>query len=1162
MGLRELLGLPPKRSRASTPEPDTTSAGPQSDPATYAAAIKKCDQVLGHAGFASLSQEQQDALTDARSDADQLNAQARHGDASKHLNDATGLAAKQIVKAQTAQKDYDATAPKIPGVLDGIRLLGVDTAHVQTLQERYNTIAAAADTDIVTAAKDILALAKDLASDPLISAAKAARSVVLSEQSKVEAEGAEALKVEIETPVVQKQNRILADALPNISWNAGKLNFVEAARYIETSKACIALINAEAPGIAAAIKLRDDVLAERKKMDADVQTARLVYGVTEEAKGVISSFKRADQNFEGAILKKDYALAQTYLNSLSSLTKRVIELKPAMEAEEAAQAARNAQVSDIQDEYRAVKKTPTVTSELVRIFALFDAKVDAYFEAYNKKEYDKATALVPEIKALRAEYVEAADDAADELQKDVQAQRIWKKKCRARFAAMKKLNPTLPAMKDAVDQARAAKDEVNAKSTAKDFTATLAAVQRLEGILDTIDELIEDDAAALKVRKAGWAAYKPHTQLCKDALNVKPLTPEMAALYKAFVKAHDEFHNLRKQGDEDAVDLLPDLVAKAQAVLAGKDENQAGEAEAQKAAEDARDAAVPDFRKAKSTAEKYRPVSDKELNALTQVSRNFGWLFQAGRFMEAVEALKALPAAIKAIDDAEPQWKATAAASKKVFDKRVKKLKSDYDKVVAYEHILPGLDAEIANVVKLKADVDSAEGAGKIGEASGILETLEDCVATLISRKGEYDTALADKTWVEAKKASIEADVDSTIDAFALLPETQDIQSRMRYAKDVAKTALTNLNFGEARIQWAELDRLLGEWKSKETDNDDAWTDEAKDVSRRLKAVKAERTQARAIKPITPDLEKLHTEYRDIADRFWQAYRARDWIFAQSLLDKFEPAVKALAAAKPAYDAALLAAQPVADAATRELTDISPADLKSKSTDEKLQLLSDMRATGADLTPAQRKLQRKLYASLDYDPAFKEADEKRRAELVEALKADKEVTEARGKWGGMTDDQRLAVLMKVLNAECRVFNIPPPAVRLYYTPRGEGFFSPGSMTLNLNTHPDSGWSDYKEAVNTVVHENMHNYQAVLGQRLEEGLITPEDPEYAQAMIFAANDAPGGYVAPSEKLDPDEAGTKPYKTQPVEAHAWDSGDGVAEALVAGIAPPKGVKLNDT
>ena len=1154
MSLRKLLGLPPKKSKSSTPPPS------KGDPATYEAAKQKYEKVAGHPGLKLLTDAQQKTLLAARQEAGGLQAHGEYDAAAKRLTTATGVAAGQIVKAQTAKKDFDATRPKISGVLDGARLLGVPDDHIKVLQGRFDAIVAGAEADITAAAIALNQLGRDISNDTKIKEAKRARDRVLSEKDKVEAAAAEALKVPQETPEVVKQNRILTDALPKIGWNSGKLNFVEAARYIDICNSCIVKINAEAAGIADVIKLRDDVIAKRKLLDADIKAARMIYGLTDEAEGLVSQFKQLDQSFEGAMVGKDYKIAQNYLKRLESLAKRVLELKPAMVAEEKAIAARKAQLKDMRVEYAKVKKIPAATSELARIFALFDAKVDEYFAAYNAEEYDRATALVAPVKALRAEYMDAAKDAADELQKNTDGLKLWNSICKKRYAAMKKIRPSLPAMAAAIADATSAFKDVNAQSTAKDFTAALASVQKLKGLLDTIDGLKKANNDANSERNKGWGEYLKHKPLCEKALDVKPNTPEMAALYKAFVASHDEFHKLRKEGDKSAIGKLPDVIKNAQAVVDGQDVNDAGKDEAEKAAEAARDAAVPDYNKAKALASKYLPNSKVELGALTDVVVAFNWAFKAGRFMESIEHLSRLPAAIKVINDSEPDWAKAAGATKSVYDKRYAKTKKDYDKVVAYELVLPGLDTEIALVQAQKQDADSAYAKPDMGKAASILGKLEANVAKLIARKAAYDTALADKTWVEAKQSSIGSDVDSASKNFALLPETQDIQGRLKYAMKVAKSAIGEMDFAEARRQWGELERLLGLWNAKKTENNAAWSDEAQQVSDRLDAMEDDLDKVSDIKGITPELKKMIAEHEAVDDRFWKAYRALDWALALSLMDEYERTAKVLAASKSDYDAALLEAQPRADQATQDLTDISPEDLKAKPTAEKLKLLEDMRATGADLTPAQRKLQRKLYASLDYDPAFKAEDEKRRGELVDALKADKEVMQARGDWATMSDDKRLVILVKVMNAECKVYKIPAPAVLLFYVPPGdEGFFSPDTMSLNLNTHPDSGWSDYKEAINTVVHENMHNYQAVLVQRLQEGIITKEDPEYAQAMIFAANDEPGGYVPPSEKLDPDETGTKPYKTQPVEAHAWDSGDDVAKELMSGTKPKKGVSL---
>ncbi len=1148
MGLRSLLGLPPKKSKSDTPAPAL------GDPAVYHGAERKYDQVANHPGFALLSEAQKKALTGAREEAGGLQAHGAFDDAAKRLGDATAVAAGQIVKAQSAKKDFESTRPKISGVLDGAQLLGVSSDYIKALRERLNTIVAGADTDIVAGAVALARLGRDIAGDKTIKEARRARDRVLNDKDRVEAEAVKALKVEKETPEVLKQNRILADALPKIGDNAGKLNFIEAERYIGVCETCIAAINAEAPGIAAAIALRDKVKAERRLMDADVNVARRVYGTTDEATGLIKQFKRVDQGFEGAIIAKDYKIAQTYLKQLESLTARILELIPAMEADENARAARKAELEEVRSDYAKVKKIPAVTAELDRIFKLFDSRVDGYFAAYNAREFDQATALTQQIKDLRVEYLTAAEDAADELQKNTEALNIWNNQCKARFGALDGILPTLPDMTTAVTDAKATYERVNAQLTAKEFSAALASAQQLKGLLDTIDGLKEANAAALLVRNSGWGEYRKIKGLCKQALAVKPLTPEMAVLFKTFLDSHDEFHKLRREGDDGAIGKLPDVTRNAQAVVDGKDANALGRDSAEAAAEKARDAAIADYSKAKALAEKYLPASRKELSVMQGVGYDFNLAFKSGRFMESIDHLKRLPGAIKAINDARPGWELTAAAAKSDYDKDYDKVKKDYDKVVAYELVLPGLESEINGAKTSKADADGEYAKGNMGKAAAHLERLAAIVSGLTARKGDHDTAVADKAWVESKKAGIGGDVTTATTNFALLPETQDIQNRMKFALEVADAAVSGLDFAEARRQWSELERLLGLWTARSADNDNAWTAEAQEVDRRLDDVDTELGLVGDIKGITPELKKLLSDFDAVKSRFWKAYAALDWVLVLSLMDAFERRLKALAAKKSDYDSALLAAQPIADTATRELDDISPEDLKDKPTDEKLKLLDDMRATGAELTPAQRKLQRKLYASLDYDPKFKEVDERRRGELVEALKADDEVTQARGNWAGMDDDAKLAVLVKVMNAECRVFNIPPPAVRLFYEPPGdEGFFSPGSMTLNLNTHPDSGWTDYKEAVNTVVHENMHNYQAVLVRRLEEGIITSEDPEYMQALIFAANDAPGGYVPPSETLDADEADTKPYKTQPVEAHAWDSGDGVAGDLMA-AAPP--------
>ncbi len=1161
MGLRKLLGLPPKANKAATATPEPRE--PQAevpDRGPYDAVLAKHDQLAGHPGFAKLSDEQRAAFVRAREEAEALAANDQFAQAAKRVTDAVAAAAKQVVASQTSAKDYDAARTKISGALDGARLLGVPADHIAALTRRFEGIVAGADDDIVAAATAMGALLTDMANDPVIKEARAARQRVLADKDTVEAAAREALNVATDTPVVLKQNRILADALPKIAFCAGALDFIGAARYMGVCDACIVAINGEKPAIEAAQQLRDEVLRARAAMDADVKAARVIYGTTDEATDIVEKFRSTDQSFEGAMIARDFTVAKALLPRLEALAKQVQTFKDAMDGDIALRNAREARDKRLIAIDKAFAATPAATAEMERIKKAFLSGWDDYVAAEDAENDAACIDLLAKIEQLLVEYGTATDAAAEELDKERQKNEIWKNDCKRRYSAMLKIKPVIPAMVAAITGAKAAFEQTNTASAAKDFTAALDAVQGLKGLLDQVDGLKDENAAGSRERNLGWAEYKKHQKLCQDALDVKPFTEEMGRLYKAFVDSHDQFHTLRKSGDATWADALPDVLDKARAVLANVEANAAGEAEAEAAAGRARDAAIPEYNRAKRIAEKYEPDSNADKQKLVSVAIQFNTAFQAGRYIESMAHLENLPAAVAVIDEKEPVWRAAQEQKKDDYEKDARGLKADYDTVIGFENVLPGIAAQIQSAKDLRKDADAhakKEDFGKAGAAQG---KLSDLVAEMMKRKPLHDQSVTDKAWIAARKTAIGGDVDDVIDAFALLPETLDIQTRMQYARDTAGTLETDLDFPAARAQWEELERLLQSWSDKEQENQDAWTDEAKAVHDKLSLIKADRDIADTIRGITPELKALVTDYEAAESKFFAAYKARDWALADDLLGEYGRTAGLVAGAKGTFDAALVEAGPRKDAARDALTNTSPEDLKDQPTEEKLALLDDLRATGEELTPEERKLQRKLYNALDYDPEFKKVDEERRDALIEALKSDREITEARGSWGTKTDDERLAVLMKVLNAECKVYDIPAPAVRLFNEPPGdEGFFSSGSMTLNLNTHPESGWSDYKEAVNTVVHENMHNYQAVLVQRLEEGIITKDDPEYMQAKIFAANDAPGGYVDTEETLDDDEAGTNPYKTQPLEAHAWDTGDGVAEELVAGPPPERGVRL---
>lgn len=232
---------------------------------------------------------------------------------------------------------------------------------------------------------------------------------------------------------------------------------------------------------------------------------------------------------------------------------------------------------------------------------------------------------------------------------------------------------------------------------------------------------------------------------------------------------------------------------------------------------------------------------------------------------------------------------------------------------------------------------------------------------------------------------------------------------------------------------------------------------------------------------------------------------------------------------------------------------------------DRLGLLDRLRGEGAKLDKAQRKAQRQIYASLTYDDDFKVLDDERQDKLSQELGADPDLKDAKNGWAAKSVEDRMKVLQKVLAAECRVYNVPMPEVRLFNAKNPNGFFSDANGTININIRPGGGFDDFQRVMNTMLHENAHNLQYVLIQRLEEGILKPGDPEFNQALVFAANLGGDGYVSSKEDrvIEDDEPVKTAYKNQPAEMHAWDTGGKVSakilEILQGLDTPAKNVSL---
>jgi hypothetical protein len=184
---------------------------------------------------------------------------------------------------------------------------------------------------------------------------------------------------------------------------------------------------------------------------------------------------------------------------------------------------------------------------------------------------------------------------------------------------------------------------------------------------------------------------------------------------------------------------------------------------------------------------------------------------------------------------------------------------------------------------------------------------------------------------------------------------------------------------------------------------------------------------------------------------------------------------------------------------------------------------------------------------MELDPGFKQRDLDRADKIADELKDDPDLKAAKKDWGGQSDTQKVNALKKVLAAQCKLLGMPMPEVIMDHQPPKDGrilnglFDGEGKLHLNLDPASDVS-AGLDTAIDTMIHENCHQYQRVLVQQLKDGKLKPGDPDYEQATIFAANSG-NNYIQPDE----DPTSLDPYIKQPEENHSRTIGAATGKAV---------------
>lgn len=205
----------------------------------------------------------------------------------------------------------------------------------------------------------------------------------------------------------------------------------------------------------------------------------------------------------------------------------------------------------------------------------------------------------------------------------------------------------------------------------------------------------------------------------------------------------------------------------------------------------------------------------------------------------------------------------------------------------------------------------------------------------------------------------------------------------------------------------------------------------------------------------------------------------------------------------------------------------------------------------------ERKALANLLKSMKLDKKFLDDYAKKSEAVADDLAGDDDLKEAKKNWKEWSKDAESreknfpkvkALMEKIVAIQCKQLGMPVPEVEIYEEPTKPGscgYFSPNDGKIHINKYADATW-DLKELIDTMTHENTHNYQDRMIKQLHDGQIKEGDDTYMPAVMFELNGGPGGYITPDEARQIGDRGA--YDAQPMESHAWKTGGEIAQRTI--------------
>lgn len=171
--------------------------------------------------------------------------------------------------------------------------------------------------------------------------------------------------------------------------------------------------------------------------------------------------------------------------------------------------------------------------------------------------------------------------------------------------------------------------------------------------------------------------------------------------------------------------------------------------------------------------------------------------------------------------------------------------------------------------------------------------------------------------------------------------------------------------------------------------------------------------------------------------------------------------------------------------------------------------------------------------------SWKQNDLINRANLIKGIRSDAALQSAFADWGKLPADTKLAAGQRIAAMEGAIYGFEPAAIQIdaFLKKPSYGYYHPTEDKVHVS--PDT-LTNLREFVNTVTHEQAHAYQWEKGVDAKKGRMDPADPLYDTAIGWYGNFF--DYAQPTN-------GYEAYRTQPIEAHAFATGDSVSAGVFA-------------